>query len=65
MLVKSKKRLESFKNNSVKTINSIGGATEAGPCLTMNWGGWFDGSLFNGGGVNEFDKCTANKNRNY
>jgi len=65
MLVKSKKRLESFKNNSIETINSKGGAAEAGPCLSINWKGWFDGSIFTGGGVNEFDKCTMNKHRNY
>lgn len=50
-------KMKQFEEKNVKDLSTIKGGTEQGPGISfsLNWGGWFDGSLFHGN-INEFDR---------
>jgi hypothetical protein len=52
----SSKKLTKFKQKEILDIENINGGAEIRLfCVTANWKGWFDGSLFTEGKINEFD----------
>ncbi len=51
------KRLSKFTKKEILDIENINGGAEIRLfCVTANWEGWFDGSLFTRGKINEFDR---------
>lgn len=55
----NKLKLSDLKSEEIKNLSLVGGAKDPGEttvCFTVNWDGFFDGSLFGDGKkVNEFD----------
>ena len=55
-------KMKKFEEKEIKDLSSLKlnetelGSVKGGIILTLNWPGWFDGSLFKKGRINEFDK---------
>ncbi len=51
-----KATMDSFKVMEIKNLSIVNGGAAEAVVFTLNWDGWFDGSLFRRGNLNEFDK---------
>jgi hypothetical protein len=55
-------KMKKFEEKEIKKLSSLNlnetelGKVKGGIILTLNWDGWFDGSLFKRLNINEFDK---------